>query len=64
MDPLHSPVSLLNGSFINFLDALNAWQLLREARIATGLPAAASFKHVSLSGAALGVPLTPELARM
>jgi phosphoribosylaminoimidazolecarboxamide formyltransferase/IMP cyclohydrolase len=56
---------VLNGtpSFINFLDALNAWQLVREARIATGLAAAASFKHVSPAGAAVAVPLTPELAR-
>ena len=50
-------------SFINFLDALNAWQLVREARIATGLVAAASFKHVSPAGAAVAVPLAPELAR-
>jgi AICAR transformylase/IMP cyclohydrolase PurH len=63
LDPLHSPIHLLNGtpSFINLLDALNAWQLVHEARIATGLPAAASFKHVSPSGAALAIPLTPEL---
>lgn len=59
------PVRVLNGrtSFINWLDALNAWQLVREARAATGLPAAASFKHVSPAGAALAVPLSPELAR-
>jgi phosphoribosylaminoimidazolecarboxamide formyltransferase/IMP cyclohydrolase len=56
---------VLNGtpSFINCLDALNAWQLVREVRIATGLPAAASFKHVSPSGAALAAPLTPELGK-
>lgn len=59
------PVRVLNGrtSLINWLDALNAWQLVREARAATGLPAAASFKHVSPAGAALAVPLSPELAR-
>jgi len=60
-----APVQVLSGnpSFINFLDALNAWQLVREARAATGLPAAASFKHVSPAGAALAVPLPPELAQ-
>jgi phosphoribosylaminoimidazolecarboxamide formyltransferase/IMP cyclohydrolase len=59
-----APVAVLNGkpSFINFLDALNAWQLVREARVATGLVAAASFKHVSPAGAAVAVPLSPELA--
>jgi phosphoribosylaminoimidazolecarboxamide formyltransferase/IMP cyclohydrolase len=65
LDPARVPIRVLNGtpSFINFLDALNAWQLVREARIATGLAAAASFKHVSPAGAAVAVPLTPELAR-
>jgi phosphoribosylaminoimidazolecarboxamide formyltransferase/IMP cyclohydrolase len=60
-----SPVRLLSGnpSLINLLDALNAWQLVREARAALGLAAAASFKHVSPAGAALAVPLEPELAR-
>ncbi|HEX2485276.1 MAG TPA: phosphoribosylaminoimidazolecarboxamide formyltransferase [Myxococcota bacterium] len=59
------PIEVLNGrpSYINLLDALNAWQLVREARAATGLPAAASFKHVSPAGAALAVPLEPDLAR-
>ncbi len=59
------PVELLNGqpSLINLLDALNAWQLVRELRAALGLPAAASFKHVSPAGAAVAVPLEPELAR-
>lgn len=59
------PFEILNGSpgFINLLDALNAWQLVRELRQATGLPAAASFKHVSPAGAAVAVPLTPELMR-
>jgi phosphoribosylaminoimidazolecarboxamide formyltransferase/IMP cyclohydrolase len=65
LDAARAPIRVLNGtpSFINFLDALNAWQLVREARTATGLPAAASFKHVSPAGAAVAVPLTPELAR-
>lgn len=55
------PFEVLNGSpgYINLLDALNAWQLVRELGRATGLPAAASFKHVSPAGAALGVPLSP-----
>lgn len=59
------PFEVLNGSpgFINLLDALNAWQLVRELKEATGLPAAASFKHVSPAGAAVSVPLTPELSR-
>ena len=54
------PFTVLGGApgYINFLDALNSWQLVREARAATGVPAAASFKHVSPAGAALGVPLT------
>ena len=54
------PVTVLNGrpGYINFLDALNAWQLVRELKEATGLPAAASFKHVSPAGAAVGNPLT------
>ncbi len=58
------PVRVLNGnpSFINFLDALNAWQLVHEARAATGRVTAASFKHVSPAGAALATPLSPELA--
>ena len=51
---------MLNGKpgYINFLDALNSWQLVRELKAATGLPAAASFKHVSPAGAAVGAPLT------
>lgn len=54
------PVTVVNGKpgYINFLDALNSWQLVRELKEATGLPAAASFKHVSPAGAALGTPLT------
>lgn len=59
-----APVSLLNGtpSIINLLDALNAWQLVSEVRQALNMPAAASFKHVSPAGAAVAVPLDPELA--
>lgn len=54
------PITVLNGKpgYINFLDAFNSWQLVRELKEATGLPAAASFKHVSPAGAALGTPLT------
>ena len=54
------PLQVLNGKpgYINFMDALNSWQLVRELKEATGLPAAASFKHVSPAGAAVGVPLT------
>lgn len=57
------PITVVNGSpgYINLLDALNAWQLVRELRAATGLPAAASFKHVSPAGAAIGLPLTDVL---
>jgi len=53
------PVRILNGrpGYINFLDALNSWQLVKELKEATGLPAAASFKHVSPAGAAVGLPL-------
>jgi len=59
------PLTVLNGDpgFINLLDALNAFQLVRELRQATGLPAAASFKHVSPAGAAVYSPLSPELAK-
>ena len=54
------PIKVLNGKpgYINFLDALNSWQLVKELKEATGLPAAASFKHVSPAGAAVGTPLT------
>ena len=54
------PITVLNGKpgYINFLDALNAWQLARELKQATSLPAAASFKHVSPAGAAVGLPLS------
>ena len=59
------PVTVLNGrpGYINFLDALNSWQLVKELKAATGLPAAASFKHVSPAGAAVGVPMSPELQK-
>ena len=65
LDAARAPVELRNGtpSMVNLLDALNAWQLVREARAVLGLPAAASFKHVSPAGAAVAVPLDPELAR-
>ncbi len=54
------PLEVLNGKpgYINFMDALNSWQLVKALKKATGLPAAASFKHVSPAGAALGLPLT------
>ena len=59
------PFTVLNGrpGYINLLDALNSWQLVRELREMSGLPAAASFKHVSPAGAALGLPLSETLAR-
>ena len=59
------PLKVLNGSpgYINLLDALNSWQLVAELRKATGLSAAASFKHVSPAGAAIGLPLTKELKK-
>ena len=54
------PIEVLNGKpgYINFMDAFNSWQLVREAAAATGQPAAASFKHVSPAGAAIGLPLS------
>lgn len=60
------PVTVLSGKpgFINFLDALNAWQLVKELKEATGLPAAASFKHVSPAGAAVGLPLSEVLRKI
>ena len=59
------PFEVRNGSpgYINLLDALNSWQLVRELKAATNLPAAASFKHVSPAGAAVGVPLSEVLAK-
>lgn len=60
------PIEVLSGKpgYINFLDALNGWQLVRELKKATGLPAATSFKHVSPAGAAIGLPLTETLAKI
>ncbi len=60
------PVTVLNGrpGYINFLDAFNGWQLVKELKAATGLPAATSFKHVSPAGAAVGLPLTETLAKI
>ena len=60
------PITVLSGrpGYINFLDAFNGWQLVKELKEATGLPAAASFKHVSPAGAAVGLPLTDTLAKI
>lgn len=60
------PIEVLNGrpGYINFLDALNAWQLVRELKAATGIPSAASFKHVSPAGAAVGLPLSDTLKKI
>lgn len=60
------PITVENGrpGYINLLDALNSWQLVKEAKAALGLPAAASFKHVSPAGAALGLPLDDTLRKM
>lgn len=60
------PVKVLNGrpGYINFLDAFNGWQLVKELKAATGLPAATSFKHVSPAGAAVGLPLSDTLAKI
>lgn len=60
------PVTVLNGrpGYINFLDAFNGWQLVKELKEATGLPAATSFKHVSPAGAAVGLPLDDTLAKI
>lgn len=60
------PITVLNGKpgYINFLDALNSWQLVSELKAATGLPAAASFKHVSPAGAAVGLPLSDTLKKI
>ena len=59
------PIEILSGrpGYINFLDAFNSWQLVKELKEATGLPAATSFKHVSPTSAAVGVKLSPELKR-
>lgn len=60
------PIEVLNGrpGYINFLDALNGWQLVRELKKATGMPAATSFKHVSPAGAAIGLPLSDTLRKI
>lgn len=60
------PITVLNGrpGYINFLDALNGWQLVKELKEATGLPAATSFKHVSPAGAAIGLPLSDILKKI
>ena len=60
------PVEVLNGrpGYINFLDAFNSWQLVKELKAALGLPAAASFKHVSPAGAAVGLPLSDVLRKI
>ena len=60
------PITVLSGrpGYINFLDALNSWQLVKELKAATGLPAAASFKHVSPAGTAVGLPLSDTLKKI
>lgn len=60
------PLEVINGrpGYINFLDALNSWQLVKELKEATGMPAAASFKHVSPAGAAIGLPLSDTLKKI
>lgn len=60
------PLKVINGrpGYINFLDALNSWQLVKELKAATGMPAAASFKHVSPAGAAIGLPLSDILKKI
>lgn len=60
------PITVLNGrpGYMNFLDALNSWQLVKELKAATGVPSAASFKHVSPAGAAIGLPLSDTLKRI
>ncbi len=66
MDEGELPITVLNGrpGYINFLDALNSWQLVKELKAATGMPSAASFKHVSPAGAAIGLPLSDTLKRI
>ena len=60
------PIEVINGrpGYINFLDAFNSWQLVKELKAATGLPSAASFKHVSPAGAAVGLPLDETLSKI
>ena len=59
------PIKILNGrpGYINFLDAFNSWQLVKELKEALGLPAVTSFKHVSPTGAAVGIPLSDALKK-
>ena len=66
MEDKDLPLTVLNGKpgYINLLDALNGWQLVKELKAAAGLPAAASFKHVSPAGAAVGIPLTDVLRQI
>ena len=63
---LELPIEVLSGNpgYINFLDAFNGWQLVKELKEATGLAAATSFKHVSPAGAAVGLPLDETLAKI
>ena len=65
-DDSELPIQVLNGKpgYINFLDAFNSWQLVKELKEATGLPAAASFKHVSPAGAAVAVPMSDTLKKI
>ncbi len=60
------PIEVLNGKpgYINFMDAFNGWQLVKELKVATGMPAATSFKHVSPAGAAIGLPLSDTLKKI
>ena len=60
------PIEVLSGKpgYINFLDAFNGWQLVKELKKATGLPAATSFKHVSPAGAAVGIPMSDVLKKI
>ena len=66
MDDGDLPITVVNGKpgYINLLDALNGWQLVKELKEATGLPAATSFKHVSPAGAAIGKPLSDTLKKI
>ena len=59
------PITVLNGrpGYINFLDAFNSWQLVKEIKESTGMAAATSFKHVSPTSAAVGIPMSPELKK-
>ncbi len=66
LDEGELPIEVINGrpGYINFMDALNGWQLVKELKASTGLPAAASFKHVSPAGAAVGLPLSEILSKI